>query len=128
MHRNFVSAIALAGTAAVLAMIPSSPARADDITVDRTPFVSSRTRAEVQAELLGQAAQVRAGSGEWAMQFNDSPRIKSGYTSAEAKAEFKSSRDYLNALYGEDSGSAYFLKAPGTFGANPGAVMGGPAR
>ena len=42
-----LSALALAGTAAL----------ADDITIDNTPFVSTRTRAELKAEVLQARAQ-----------------------------------------------------------------------
>ena len=131
MNRNLASALAIVSTAAAaiaLASLAPDKAFADDITIDNTPFVGSRTRAEVQADLLGQAAQVRAGNGEWAMQYNDPARIKSAYTSDEVKAEFKTSRPLVSALTGEDSGSAYFLKSGVPFHANPSAVMGAPAR
>ena len=42
-----LSALALAGTAAL----------ADDITIDNTPFVSTRTRAEVKADVAQARAQ-----------------------------------------------------------------------
>jgi hypothetical protein len=126
MNRNLASALAIGTTtAAALALaIAAGNAYADDITIDSTPFVSTKTRAEVRAELLGQAASVRASASEWSMQFDQAPLIKSAYTSDQAKAEYKVSRDFVRALTGEDSGSAYFIKGPvpGT------AVMGGPAR
>ena len=131
MNRNLGSALAIASTAAAaaitLATLASGKAYADDITVDNMPFVGNRTRAEVQAELLGQAAQVRAGTSEWAMQYNQPSRLKSAYTSNEAKAEYKTSRPLVHALTGEDSGSAYFLKSGVPYKANPSAVMGAPA-
>jgi hypothetical protein len=126
MTRNLASALAVA--TAALAAVVSDKAYADDITIDTTPFVSSRSRADVQNELMTQAQQVRAAAGEWSMQGNQLPRIKSTYTSEQAVAEYKVSRDLVRALNGEDSGSAYFIKGPAQYGMNPGATMGGPAR
>jgi len=131
MNRNLASALAIVSTAAAaiaLATLAPGKAYADDITVENTPFVGSRTRAEVETELLGQAAQVRAGTSEWATQYNQPARIKSALTSEEAKAEYKTSRPFVNALTGEDSGSAYFMKSGVPSNANPSAVMGAPAR
>jgi hypothetical protein len=131
MNRQLASALAIVSTAAAaiaLATLASGKAHADDITVDNTPFVGSKTRAEVQAELLGQSAQVRAGTSEWGMQYNDPSRVKTAYTSEEAKAEFKTSRQFVSALTSEDSGSTYFLKTGVPYNPNPSAVMGAPAR
>jgi hypothetical protein len=125
MNRQLASALAVVCATAALALAAGT-AYADDITLENSPFVGSRTRAEVQAELLGHAAAVRTAAGEWAMQDNDPVRIKSAYTSAEAKAEFKTSRPLVSALNGEDSGSAYFLKSGVPYLAKPGSVMGAP--
>jgi hypothetical protein len=125
MKRNLASALAVG--AAVLAVVASDNAYADDITIDNTPFVSSRSRADVKTELMNQAQQVRTTVSEWAMQGNQLPLIKSAYTSEQAVAEYKVSRDLVRALNGEDSGSAYFIKSPVPYGVNP-AAMGAPAR
>jgi hypothetical protein len=131
MNRNLASALTVATTAAVavaLAAIASGKAYADDITVDKTPFVSSKTRAEVQAELISTPQLVRAAAEEWSMQYNQLLPVKSAYTSEQAKAEFRVSRGYVSAITGEDSGSAFFIKSAVSPGANPAATMGGPAR
>jgi hypothetical protein len=127
MNRNLASALALGATivAAIAAATASGSAYADDITVDSTPFVSARSRAQVQAELLGQAQLARTATSEWTLQDNQAPRIKSAYTSEQAKSEYKVSRDLVRSLNGEDSGSAFFLKGPAPQGT---ATMGGPAR
>lgn len=128
MNRNLTSVLSLAATAAaaVAVAIASGSAYADDITVDPTPFVSTKSRAEVRAELLGQAQSVRASAGgEWSLQDNQVPLIKSSYTSEQAMAEYKVSRDLVRALNSEDSGSAFFIKGPVPQGT---ATMGGPAR
>ena len=129
MNRNIASALATGTTIAAAALaavaITAGNAYADDITIDKTPFVSTRTRAEVQAELLNQPELVRAAASEWSMQ-QDSPHAKSTFTSEQAKAEYKVSRQYVSALTGEDSGSAYFIKRTVSPRAT-GATMGGPA-
>jgi hypothetical protein len=122
MTRNTVFAIASAAAIAAIAAaaaITSNKAFADDITVDNTPFVSSRSRAEVQAEIM------KSGVNEWTLQFND-PQLKTGYARGQARAEYLAARDETRALHGEDSGSFYLARTPG--GMNPRAVMGGPAR
>ncbi len=123
MTRNIALILEIAvGAAAIAAAaaITSGNAFADDITVENSPFVSTKTRAEVQAELM------RKGSiTEWTMQFNDS-RFNSSYSSAQARAEFLAAREEVHALNGEDSGSAYLGKRPA--GVNTRAIMGAPAR
>ena len=53
--------------AIVLAAVAAGNAFADDITVDRNAFVSSRTRAEVQAEL---AQYQQSGVNPWSIAYN----------------------------------------------------------
>jgi hypothetical protein len=124
MNRNFASIFGTIGPIALSLATASGTANADDITIDNTPFTSTKSRAEVRAELLRPAQLVSSGASEWVMQFNQAPQIKSGITTEQARAEYQASRDLVRALNGEDSGSAYFIKGPmqGT------ATMGGPAR
>ena len=114
MNRNIASALAtgttIAAAALAAAAITAGNAYADDITIDKTAFVSTRTRAEVQAELLSQPQLLTAAASEWSLQQDPSPHAKSAFTSEQAKAEYKVSRQYVSALTGEDSGSAYFIK------------------
>jgi hypothetical protein len=124
MTRNIALVIEIAvGVAAVAAAIAitSDKAFADDITIDNTPFVSSRSRAEVQAEIMK-----TGGNDEWTMQFNQSAQIKSAYTREEARAEYVAARNEVTALNAEDSGSSYLGKTRA--GVNPRAIMGAPAR
>lgn len=125
MKRDIESLLAIAAVgaiaaAAAAAMVLPRTAHADDITIDTTPFVSSRTRSEVQQELLGQARQVRAGATEWSLQ--QGPVLKGQITVPEARADFVAHRREVSALTAEDSGSSWFKMKPlpGT------AVMGGP--
>jgi hypothetical protein len=99
MNRKLATALVLAAAAA------AGNAFADDITIDSTPFVSSKTRAEVQAE----AAQVR-GTSPWSIQYNPLAGFKGEMTRAQVTAQYLSSRNQVAALNGEDSGSAYLAQ------------------
>jgi hypothetical protein len=114
MNRNLASILSITTTtaAAILAVaaMTSGAAYADDITIDSTPFVSTKTRAEVQAEVVGRAEALRMASSEWTMSQASQP--SSGYTSAQAKAEYIASRSEVRALTAEDSGSSYLASLP----------------
>lgn len=127
MNRDIESLLAIAAVgaiaaAAAAAMVLPRAAFADDITIETQPFVSSRTRAEVQQELLGQARQVRAGATEWSLQ--QSAVLKGQATVPQVRADFVASRREVSALTAEDSGSSWLKMKP-----LPGSgttVMGGP--
>lgn len=115
MNRIVASALSLAATTAAIACvaaIASSNAYAETPTIDKTPFVSTRTRAEVQAELMSQPELLRAAASEWSMQHNQAPQLKSAYSREQAKSQYKASRDEVSALTSEDSGSSYFARQP----------------
>jgi hypothetical protein len=99
--------------AAALVLIASAgSALADDITIDNTRFVSSKSRAEVQAEL--QQFQ-RAGVNPWAQDYNPLQSFASGKSRAEVTAEYLASRNEVAALTGEDSGASWLAaRAPAT--------------
>lgn len=127
MNRDIESLLAIAAVgaiaaAAAAAMALPRTAFADDITIETQPFVSSRTRGEVQQELLGQARQVRAAANEWSQQ--QGMVLKGQVTVPEVRADFVANRREVTALTAEDSGSSWFKMKPlpgsGT------AVMGGP--
>ena len=84
--------------------IASGAARADDITVDNTPFQSARTRAEAQAEL---AQYKKSGVNPWSTSYNQLAQLHSGKTRAEVQAEYIAERHQVAEMNGEDSGSAY---------------------
>ena len=96
MNRNIAIAIVLAATAGV--------SFADDITVESTPFVSTATRAEVQAELK---SFQQSGVNPWSKQYDPSAEFESQRTRAAVTADYIDSRDRVAAFVGEDSGSAY---------------------
>jgi len=129
MNRKFASILSITTTAAAVlavAAIASGNACADDITIDTTPFVSTKTRAEVRAEVLGQSEALRTASSEWTMQMNDAPQPSSGYTRAQATAEYIAARREVSALNAEDSGSSYFAALPR--GMDGTVLVAGPAR
>jgi len=92
---------------AALAIVASTAARADEITIDNTPFQSVRTRAEVQAEL---AQFNQAGVDPWSFDYDQLAQFKSVKTREAVQAEYLAERDLVAALMGEDSGSAYFAR------------------
>ncbi len=84
------------------ALVAASSAFAETPLVDTTPFVSSKTRAEVPAELQ----QYRtAGVNPWAQSYDQLRGLRSSKTRAQVTAEYLQSRDQTAALTAEDSGS-----------------------
>lgn len=97
MNRNIASALVIAAAVA-------GNAFADDITVDTTPFVSSKSRAEVIAEL---GPFKKAGTSPWSTQYNPLAKFQSQTSRAQVTAAYVADRDAVAALNSEDSGSAY---------------------
>ena len=115
MNRKLATTLTIASTAAAafaFAAITSGNAYADDITIDPNPFVSTRTRAEVQAEVMGQAEALRMASSEWSMQLGAPVSPHSTLTRVQAKQEYIATRHEVNALNAEDSGSSYLASLP----------------
>lgn len=96
MNRKIAFALVLAAAAA-------GNAFADDITIDANANVSSRTRAEVQAEL---AQFKQLGVNPWSIGYDALRGFQSTRTRADAKGEYVASRQQVAAMTGEDSGSA----------------------
>lgn len=129
MNRKLASTLTITTTAAAVfavAAIASGNAYAEGPIIEDTPFVSTRTRAEVQAEVLGQSDLLSNASSEWAMQLNQPARPNSAYTSEAAQADYIAARDEVNALNSEDSGSFYFSAQPRRVDST--IVMAGEAR
>lgn len=80
-----------------------------DITIETRPFVSSRTRAEVQAELL---AFKKAGTkaNPWYRHYNQLDFFMSVTTPEQVRADYIANRAEVAALTGEDSGSMYLAE------------------
>jgi hypothetical protein len=97
----------LALSSLVLAATFAGNALAETPTVVNENFVSTKSRAEVQAEL---AAYKQAGVNPWSMQYNPLRSFKSASTREAVVAEYLASRNEVKALNGEDSGSVYLAQ------------------
>jgi hypothetical protein len=113
MNHRIASAITFASTVAaatVAAAFLTTSAYAETPTIDTTVFVSTRSRADVQAELMGQRGQITAAASEWTMQHNDARPFQSTLTAEQVRSEYKAARNEVRMLTGEDSGSSYFAQ------------------
>lgn len=81
---------------------------AGDITIETAPFVSTKSHADVRAEL---DAFKKSGVNPWARQYNQLAGFVSSKTHAQVTAEYVANRDVVAALNGEDSGSRYLAEA-----------------
>ncbi|MEJ5990719.1 DUF4148 domain-containing protein [Ramlibacter sp. PS3R-8] len=91
----------------VLASAFTASAFAETPTIVTEPFVSTKTRVEVQAEL---AAYKQAGVNPWSTQYNPLRGFRSATTRDAVTADYVASRDAVRALGSEDSGSAYLAQ------------------
>ena len=89
------------------AMSHSGLSLADDITVDPVPFVSSASRADVEADLN---AYKKSGVNPWSIRYDPLLNHRSNRTRAEVTAEFIAHRGTVAAMTGEDSGSKYLAE------------------
>ncbi|MBK6009398.1 DUF4148 domain-containing protein [Ramlibacter ginsenosidimutans] len=85
-------------------------ALADDPTVVNDTFHSTKTRAEVAADL---SAYQLAGVNPWATWYQPLTTFHSTTTRAAVTGEYLASRNEVRALTGEDSGSAFLAQARG---------------
>jgi hypothetical protein len=101
MKLKIASAVLLAaiGTGVFADELPALPTE---------PFVSTKTRAEVQAELF---AYKQAGVDPWSTSYNQLAGFKSNTSRQDVVAEYLASRDEVAAITSEDSGSAYLAQA-----------------
>jgi hypothetical protein len=113
MNQRQSSIFAFAGTlaAAVLgAAAMTGTARAEGPLEGNAPFTSSRTRAEVQAELMQN--RVSSYATEYALQRGEPVHAASGYTRAQARADYIASRDEVQAMTSEHGGAGHFARGP----------------
>ena len=106
----------IALSAIVLAAGFSGAAFAESPGPQSFPFTSSRTVAEVQAELQ----QYRAsGVNPWSTSYNPVRNFKSATTREAVVAEYLAARDQVHAVNGEDGGSFHFAAQRQLPGAAP---------
>ena len=96
--------------AIALLVLSAGSARADDITIDPTPFVSTKARAQVQAELV---TFKQSGVNPWSMAYNPLKSFRSSRTRANVTAEYLAARDEVTAFTSEDSGSMHLMRVAG---------------
>ena len=107
MTRRTFSVIAFSSSVAaatLAATVMAGNAMAETPTVDNTPFVSTKTRAEVQAELFSHRDQLSSNASEWILQQNETQNA-SGYTRQQARAEYIVSREQVRVMNSEGGGS-----------------------
>ena len=102
-------------SALVLLLASAGPVLAEEYSTEILNFVSSRTRAEVRAELF---AYKKAGVNPWSMRYNPLANFRSEMTREDVLADFFASRDQAREFYSEDSGS-FFLARSGRVAATP---------
>lgn len=98
-------------TTVLLAATFAGSAFAESPILENDPFTSTRTRAEVQAEL---SAYRQAGVNPWSTSYNPLRSFHSATTRQAVVNEYIASRDEVRALTGEDSGSQYLAQRQST--------------
>ena len=125
MNHRIASAITFSSTVAVAtiaAALLSSDAFADDITIDTTPLVGMKSRAEVRAEVMSNRDQLSAAGGQWKGQHNEQRPFQSIYTAEQVRSEYKAARNEVQMMNGKDSGSSYLAQQRST-PAEPGIIV-----
>jgi hypothetical protein len=112
----------IASVLAVSALAFAGQAFAETPTIDNSNFVSTASRAQVQADL---AAYKQAGVNPWSIQYDPLKTFSSTLSRQQVVAEFIGERDVVAATTGEDSGSAYFAQAGVKHGASNTRLAGG---
>lgn len=115
MNQRLASAFAFTSTcvaATLAAALMTGNALAEGPIFEDTTFVSTRSRADVRAELMASGGGTTSAASEWVAQLNDSQPMKSQYTRAQARAEYIAARDQVHEMTAEHSGAAYFAQAP----------------
>jgi aminoglycoside phosphotransferase len=102
MNARFaLSALLLAASAA--SAFAESPLAAPEAA-----FTSSRSRAQVQAELF---AYKQSGVNPWSISYNPLSTFRGTASRAAVVAEYLATRNEVRAFNGEDSGSAWLAQA-----------------
>jgi hypothetical protein len=128
MNHRIASAFAFTGTAALAtlaAALMAGNAYAEGPILQDKPFVSSRTIAEVRAEVMRDRHLISSAGGEFQGQAVQPQAMASGYTREQARADFIASREEVRAMTSENGGSSHYAFKPAR---NAGTVLAGPTR
>jgi hypothetical protein len=115
MNQRIASTLGYIGSvaAAVLAAaLMSGNALAEGPIEVVPPFVGTLSRAEVHSQVMQDRGHVTSYASEWSLQQAPSLARTSGYTRAQARADFIAARDQVHAMTAEDSGSSYVAQGP----------------
>jgi len=115
MDQRITSSFGFIGSvvaAALAAAVMSGNARAEGPIENIPPITGTLTRAEVHAEVMKHRAEISSAYGEFALQQEMRPHGQSGYTRAQARADYLASREEVRAMTAEDSGSQRLSRAP----------------
>ena len=122
MNRNLRHSFAT-GALTAMALLAAAVITSTPVYAQEEGFVSTRTRAEVIAEIKTPWPR----GNPWSAFYNMNPP-NSTATREQVEGQYLAHRDSANALHGEDSGSVFLMKAQ--VGPAPGATtaMGAPVR
>lgn len=106
----------------LLLAVSAGSALAESPGTPTEAFVSSRTRAEVLAEL---AAFKKSGVNPWSIGYQPTHQLRSSTTREAVQLEAITSRETTTALGAEDSGAVYLVRSLQPSGATVLAVQAG---
>ena len=112
-HRttSILSFGATLATAVLAAATMAGAARAEGPLEQPTAFTGTLTRAQVQGDLMQGRHLVSSYASEWVSQRGE-PQVASGYTRAQARADYIASREEVRAMNAEHGGGGYFARRP----------------
>jgi hypothetical protein len=111
MEKRITSTLGYIGSVAaatLAAALMSGNALAEGPIADQQPFTSSRSRAEVRAELLQDGRQVTSFASEWQLQQHAGAQPMSGLSRAQVRADYIAAREQVRTMTAEHGGSGYF--------------------
>jgi hypothetical protein len=108
----------------LLAFVAAGAAHAETPTVVKDDFISTQTRAEVQADLV---AFKQAGANPWSTTYNPLRTFVSKASRQDVTAAYIASRDEVAAVNSEDGGAAYYAQG-GQRGVTSTTLAGTPTR
>jgi hypothetical protein len=88
-------------------------ASAESYEAYNKPFVSTASRAAVQAE---SAQRATGAANPWSIRYNPLAQFRSEKSRAQVTAEYIAQRELVAAFTGEDSGSGYLAGRPAAAG------------
>jgi hypothetical protein len=110
MHQRTTSTLTFIGTiaaAAVAATLMTGIAHAEGPIEDFRPATGALSREQVKAEVMMNRHLLTSYGSEWMQQQHAMTQPMSGYSRAQATADYIAAREEVRAMNAEDSGSGY---------------------